>query len=81
MLIEEIKELLSQSNNIFCQTLGEGSNCANFLAKLEASLDSVLTTHASSQKVLLIFSGAMQLELSFLENSSYFFFLFRLLLF
>ncbi|GAU28886.1 hypothetical protein TSUD_293380 [Trifolium subterraneum] len=47
VLIQDIKELMSQSNITLCHTLREGNNCANFLAKLGASSDSDLTIHAS----------------------------------
>ncbi|KAK2454619.1 hypothetical protein QL285_002162 [Trifolium repens] len=47
MLIQDIRELLSQINTTICHTLREGNNCADFLAKLGASSDSDLTIHAS----------------------------------
>jgi hypothetical protein len=47
VLIEDIKELFSQSNTTLCHTLREGNNCADFLTKLGASSDSDPTIHAS----------------------------------
>jgi hypothetical protein len=37
VLIQDIKELISQSNVTLCHTLGEKNQCADFLVKLEAS--------------------------------------------
>ncbi|PNY07744.1 replication A1-like protein [Trifolium pratense] len=42
VLIQDIKELVSQSNTTLCHALREGNNCADFLD----SSDSDLTTHA-----------------------------------
>jgi hypothetical protein len=47
LLIEDIKELFSQSNTTLYHTLREGNNCVDFLAKFEASSDFDLTIHAS----------------------------------
>ncbi|GAU11996.1 hypothetical protein TSUD_196200 [Trifolium subterraneum] len=53
VLIQDIKELMSQSNITLCHTLREGNNCADFLAKFGASSDSDLTIHASPLKDFL----------------------------
>jgi hypothetical protein len=50
VLIQDIKELLSQSNITLCHTLREGNNCADFLANFKASSNSDLTIHASPPK-------------------------------
>jgi hypothetical protein len=47
VLIQDIKELLSQTNVSFYHTLREGNQCAHFFAKLEASSDAGLLTHVS----------------------------------
>jgi hypothetical protein len=52
LLIEDIKELFSQSNTTLYHTLREGNNCVDFLAKFEASSDFDLTIHASPPKDL-----------------------------
>jgi hypothetical protein len=46
VLIQDIKELLSQSNISLYHTLREGNQCADFFAKLGASLDVDFLTHA-----------------------------------
>ncbi|PNX56890.1 replication A1-like protein, partial [Trifolium pratense] len=50
VLIQDIKELISQRNITLCHTLREENNCADFLTKLGASLDSDLTIHVSPPK-------------------------------
>ncbi|GAU41508.1 hypothetical protein TSUD_302460 [Trifolium subterraneum] len=47
VLIQDIKELISQSNVTLCHTFREGNQCADFLAKLGASSDADLIIHAS----------------------------------
>jgi ribonuclease HI len=47
VLIQEIKELLSQTNISLHHTLREGNQCADFVAKLGASSDVYFLTHAS----------------------------------
>ncbi|CAJ2643293.1 unnamed protein product [Trifolium pratense] len=53
VLIQDIKELISQSNTTICHTFREGNNCVDCLAKLGASSDSDLTIHASPPEGLL----------------------------
>jgi hypothetical protein len=47
VLIQDIKELISQPNVSLYHTLREGNQCADFFAKLEASSDVDFLTHAS----------------------------------
>ncbi|MCI01506.1 ribonuclease H protein, partial [Trifolium medium] len=47
VLIQDIKELLSQTNVSLYHTLREGNQCADFFAKLGVSLDADFSTHAS----------------------------------
>jgi hypothetical protein len=47
VLIQDIKELLSQTNVSLHHTLREGNQCADFFAKLGASSDADFLTHAS----------------------------------
>ncbi|KAK2445291.1 hypothetical protein QL285_016239 [Trifolium repens] len=47
VLIQDIKELLSQTNASLHHTLREGNQCADFFAKLRASSDADFLTHAS----------------------------------
>jgi hypothetical protein len=47
VLIQDIKELLSQTNVSLHHTLREGNQCANFFAKLGASSDVDFLTHVS----------------------------------
>lgn len=47
VLIQDIKELIDQMNVTICHTLREGNQCADFMAKLDASLDIDLCHHAS----------------------------------
>ncbi|GAU35593.1 hypothetical protein TSUD_295290 [Trifolium subterraneum] len=47
VLIQDIKELVSQSNVSHHHTLRVGNQCVDFFAKLEASLDADFLTHAS----------------------------------
>ncbi|MCH94411.1 S-like ribonuclease [Trifolium medium] len=44
--IQNIKELLSQTNVSLYHTLREGNQCADFFAKLGASSDADFSTHA-----------------------------------
>jgi ribonuclease HI len=53
VLIQDIKELLHQSNVTVCHTLREGNQCADFLAKLGASSDVDLLIHDSPPDGLL----------------------------
>jgi hypothetical protein len=52
-LIQDIKDLLNLSNTSVLHTLREGNYCADFLAKLGAASDSVLTTYVSPPEGLL----------------------------
>jgi len=52
-LIQDIKDLLILSNTPVLHTLREGNYCADFLAKLGAVLDSVLTNYVSPSEGLL----------------------------
>jgi ribonuclease HI len=47
VLIQDIKELLSQTNVSLYHTLREGNQCADFFAKLGSSSDADFLTHAS----------------------------------
>ncbi|GAU33795.1 hypothetical protein TSUD_221330 [Trifolium subterraneum] len=47
VLIQDIKELISQSNITLCHTFRDGNQCVDFLAKLGASSDADLIIHAS----------------------------------
>jgi hypothetical protein len=47
VLIHDIKKLFDHMNVTICLTLREGNQCADFLAKLRASLDIDLCHHAS----------------------------------
>ncbi|KAK2392428.1 hypothetical protein QL285_065789 [Trifolium repens] len=47
VLIQDIKELLSQTNVSLHHTLREGNQCADLFAKLGASSDADFLTHAS----------------------------------
>jgi hypothetical protein len=53
MLIQDIKELISQNNVTLCHTLREGKQCADFLAKLVVSLKADLSIHASMPEDIL----------------------------
>jgi len=72
VLIQEIKELISQINIIVCHTLREGNQCADFMVKLGASSNIEFLL----QMTCCIPSSLMQLKLSFLEISFFFFFSF-----
>jgi ribonuclease HI len=48
VLIQDIKELFSQTNVSLLHTLGEGNQCADFFAKLGASSNADFLTRASS---------------------------------
>jgi len=52
-LIQDIKDLLILTNTRVLHTLHEGNYCADFLAKLGAASDSVLTNHVSPPEGLL----------------------------
>lgn len=47
VLIQDIKELLSQTNVSLYHTLREGNQCVDFYAKLGASSDADFLTHVS----------------------------------
>jgi ribonuclease HI len=47
VLIQDINELLSQTNVYFYHTLRERNQCADFFAKFGASLDASFLTHVS----------------------------------
>jgi ribonuclease HI len=47
VLIQDINELLSQTNVSLYHTLREGNQCANFFAKLGASSDADFLIHVS----------------------------------
>ncbi|GAU40444.1 hypothetical protein TSUD_397630 [Trifolium subterraneum] len=47
VLIQDINELICQSNVTLCHTFREGNQCADFLTKLGASSDADLIIHAS----------------------------------
>jgi hypothetical protein len=50
VLIQDIKELLSQTNVSLYHTLREGNQCANFFDKLGTSSDASFLTHVSPPK-------------------------------
>jgi hypothetical protein len=50
VLIQDIKELLSQTNVSLYHTLREGNQCANFFDKLVTSSDASFLTHVSPPK-------------------------------
>ncbi|MCI14143.1 S-like ribonuclease [Trifolium medium] len=50
VLIQDIKELLAQTNVSLYHTLRERNQCADFFAKLGASSDADFLTHASPPK-------------------------------
>ncbi|MCI37547.1 replication protein A1-like protein, partial [Trifolium medium] len=47
VLIQDIKELISQSNVTLCHTLREGNHCVDFLAKLGTSSDADLLIYGT----------------------------------
>jgi hypothetical protein len=53
MLIQDIKELISQSNVTLCHTRREGNQYADFLVKLGASLKADLSIPASMPEDIL----------------------------
>jgi hypothetical protein len=52
VLIQDIKELLSQTNVSLHRTLREENQCVYFFAKLEASSDADFLTYASPLKIV-----------------------------
>lgn len=52
-LIQDIKDLVRLENTPILHTLREGNRCADFLAKLGASMDSALSNHATPPDGLL----------------------------
>ena len=52
-LIQDIKDLVQLRNTPILHTLREGNRCADFLAKLEASMDSALSNQATPPDDLL----------------------------
>jgi len=52
-LIQDIKDLIRLSNTPILHTLREGNRCADFLAKLGASVDSALSIHATPPEGLV----------------------------
>jgi len=53
VLIQELKKLKDQRNTTVCQTLREGNQCADFMAKLGDLSDIALLRHASPLEELL----------------------------
>jgi len=53
VLIQDVKDLIEQNNVIVSHTLRKGNHCADFMAKLGASLDVELLHHASPTDELL----------------------------
>ncbi|KEH40021.1 hypothetical protein MTR_1g018515 [Medicago truncatula] len=51
------KDLVRLGNTSILHTLREGNQCANFLAKLEAPMDSALSNHATPPDGLLFYLG------------------------
>jgi len=52
-LIQEVKDLIEQSNVTICHTLKEENQCADFMAKLKAQEESNLSIYVSPPKDLL----------------------------
>jgi hypothetical protein len=78
VLIRDIKELLSQSNNTICHTPREENNYANFLVKFGVSSNSEFMIHASFPKGLFNILRSNTTETFFLlvVPVSFFFFVF-----
>jgi len=55
VLIQDIKQMLQQTNVMVSHTLREGNHCADYMAKLGASFDVELLRHDLPLLVLLIF--------------------------
>jgi len=53
VLIQDVKDLIEQSNVIVCHTLREGNHCAYYFVKLGANSDSELIFQASPLDDLL----------------------------
>jgi len=53
VLIQDIKELFDHLNVAICHSLREGNQCADFMAKLGASLDIDFCHHASPPEGLM----------------------------
>jgi len=53
VLIQDVKDLIGQSNIIVCHTLRERNHCADFFAKLGANSDTELLYHYSHPDDLL----------------------------
>jgi ribonuclease HI len=53
VLIQDIKEFISQRNVTLCHTFRERNQCVDFLAKLETSSDADFLIHASPSEDLL----------------------------
>jgi len=68
-LIQDIKDLLSQSNISIIHTLREGNQCADYFAKLGVSSDSKLTIHLTAPLIWWTYLGVMLGEPSFLGAS------------
>jgi hypothetical protein len=72
VLIQDINELLSQNNISLCHTLREGNQCVDFFAKLEASSDVDLSTHAFSPNCVRDLFKNDEMRIFFLRISSFF---------
>lgn len=53
VLIQDVKDLIGQSNVIVCHTLREENHCADFFAKLRPNSDTELLYHGSPPDDLL----------------------------
>jgi len=53
VLVQDIKDDMGSRNFIIQHTLREGNQCANFMAKLEASSDSDFVLHPTTPQELL----------------------------
>jgi hypothetical protein len=53
ILIQDVKDLIGQSNVIVCHTLREGNHCADFFAKLGANSNTELVYHTFPSADLL----------------------------
>jgi len=81
VLIQDIKDLLELTNVTVCHTLRKGNQCADFMAKLEATSDVDLSLHHSPPESL---SNPLQADAAgtfFFSLEISFFFLFCLVAF
>jgi len=68
VLIQDIKDLLNSRDYTLRHTLREGNQSADFMAKLGASADDVLTVHSSPPEGLLPLLRTDELGTLFIRN-------------